>query len=158
METLVKSAARGATLGAIATVPMSAVMLAGQHLGWMREQPPEVLTEEAMGRTDLLGEESVETVHALAVASHFAFGAAGGALFGLLQRVGAMPRAVPSGIAFGLGIWGASYRGWIPAMNLLPAEQHPGRRGTLVMIAAHAVYGATIGALSRITQPGGGPR
>lgn len=158
METLVKSAARGATWGAIATVPMSAVMLVGQHLGWMREQPPEVLTEEALGRADLLEEKSVETVHAFAVASHFAFGAAGGALFGLLRRVAPMPPAVPSGIAFALGIWGASYRGWIPAMNLLPAEQHPGRRGTLVMIAAHAVYGATIGALSHRAQPGGGPR
>ena len=75
-----KSAARGATWGALATVPMSAVMLVGQHLGWMREQPPEVLTEEALERADLLEEKSVETVHAFAVASHFAFGAAGGAL------------------------------------------------------------------------------
>jgi hypothetical protein len=28
-------------------------------------------------------------------------------------------------------------------MNIPPAEQRPGRHGTLVMIAAHAVYGAT---------------
>jgi hypothetical protein len=124
----------------------------------MREQPPEVLTEEAMGRADLLEEKSGGTVHALAVASHFAFGAAGGALYSLLRGVAPTPPAVPSGIAFGLGIWGASYRGWIPAMNLLPPEQHPGRRGTLVMIAAHAVYGGTIGALSRMAQPRGGPR
>lgn len=158
MEILVKSAARGATWGALATVPMSAVMLVGQHLGWMREQPPEVLTEEALERADLLEEKSVETVHAFAVASHFAFGAAGGALYGLLRGVAPNPPAITSGITFALGIWGASYRGWIPAMNLLPAEQHPGRRGTLVMIAAHAVYGATIGALSRRAQPHGGPK
>ena len=38
-------------------------------------------------------------------------------------------------------------------MNILPPDQHPGRRGTLVMIAAHAVYGATLGALSRRVLP-----
>jgi hypothetical protein len=149
VDTLVKSAARAATWGAIATVPMSAVMLIGQHLGWMREQPPEALTEEALDRADLLEERSGETVHAFAVASHFAFGAAGGALYGLLRRVAPRAPAVSSGVAFGLGIWGASYRGWIPALDLLPAEERPGRRGTLVMIAAHAMYGATLGALSR---------
>ena len=149
MDTLLTRAARGAAWGAIATVPMSAVMLVGQHLGWMKEQPPEVLTEEALERADLIEGKSVEAVRAFAVASHFAFGAAGGASYALLRRVVPTPPALPTGIAFGLGIWGASYRGWIPAMNILPAEQHPGRHGTLVMIAAHAVYGATIGALSR---------
>jgi hypothetical protein len=137
---------------------MSAVMLAGQQLGWMKEQPPEALTEEALERADLLEGKPVEAVHAFAVASHFAFGAAGGATFGLLRWVVPLPPVVPTGIAFGLGIWGASYRGWIPAMNILPAEQHPGRRGTLVMIAAHAVYGATIGAMSRRAHRRGGPR
>ena len=149
MNTFLTSAFRGAAWGAIATVPMSAVMLVGQRLGWMKEQPPEALTEEALKRAELLDGTSVETVHSVAVASHFAFGAACGALFGLLGRAAPNTPAVPTGIAFGLGIWGASYRGWIPAMNILPADQHPGRRGAVVMIAAHAMFGATLGALSR---------
>ena len=148
MNSIVNPAARGAIWGVIATVPMSAVMLLGQRLGWMKEQPPEILTEEALERADLLEGKPIETVHAFAVASHFAFGAVGGIFYSLLRWVVPMPGAVPTGTAFGLGIWGASYRGWIPAMNILPAEQHPGRRGTLVMIVAHAVYGATVGALS----------
>jgi uncharacterized membrane protein YagU involved in acid resistance len=131
---------------------MSAVMLVGQHFGWMKKHPPEILTEEALGRADLLDGQSTEAVHAVAFASHFAFGAAGGVLYALLRSVAPMPAAIGTGIAFGLGIWGASYRGWIPAMSLLPAEQLPGRRGTLVMIAAHTAYGATVGALSWRTQ------
>ena len=149
MNTLLTRAARGVAWGAIATVPMSAVMLAGQRLGWMKEQPPEALTEEALGRSELLEEKSVEVVHSLAVASHFAFGAGGGALFALLGQAAPNAAALSTGVAFGLGIWGASYRGWIPAMNILPPDQHPGRRGTVVMIAAHAVYGATLAALRR---------
>ncbi len=149
MNTLVKPAARAAVWGLIATVPMSAVMVVGQRLGWMREQPPEILTEEGLIRAGLLDGKSTEAVRVFATANHFASGAAGGALYALLRWVGPIPAGVPTGIAFGLGIWAASYRGWIPAMNILPAEQHPGRRGTLVMNAAHAVYGATLGALSR---------
>jgi hypothetical protein len=131
---------------------MSAVMLAGQRLGWMKEQPPEVLTEESLDRADLLDGTWEEAVATVAVASHFAFGAAAGASYALLRRVMPIPAAVPTGIAFGLGIWWASYRGWIPAMNILPAEQRSGRRGALLMAAAHAVYGATVGALSRGAQ------
>ena len=148
MTTLVKAAARGAVRGTIATVPMSAVMLAGQRLGWMKEQPPEVLVDVALERADLQRETSDEAADAVAVATHFAFGATAGASFALLHRVVPIPAAVPAGIVFALGIWWASYRGWIPAMNILPAEQRPGRRGTLVMVAAHAVYGATLGAMS----------
>lgn len=149
MNNLARPAAWGAVWGLIATVPMSAVMVVGQRLGWMREQPPKILTEEGLVRTGLLDGKSTADVRVFATANHFAFGAAGGAFYALLRWVAPIPATVPIGVAFGLGIWAASYRGWIPAMNILPAEQHPGRRGTLVMIAAHAVYGATLGALSR---------
>jgi hypothetical protein len=133
---------------------MSAVMLGGRRLGWMQEQPPEALTEEALRRAEVLEGKSVETVRSLAVASHFAFGAACGALYGLLRSAAPNAPALPTGIVFGLGVWGASYRGWIPAMDMLPAEQHRGRRGTIVMVAAHAVYGATIGVLARTRRHG----
>ena len=50
MNNLARPAAQGAVWGLIATVPMSAVMVIGQRLGWMREQPPETLTEEGLTR------------------------------------------------------------------------------------------------------------
>ena len=152
MNIPLKRAVSGAIWGVIATVPMSAIMLVGLQLGWMK-QPPELLTEKALARADLLEGKPVDAVHAFAVANHLAFGAAGETIYALLRGVVPTPAAVPMGIAFGLGIWAVSYRGWIPAMNILPAEQHPGSRGTLVMIAAHAVYGVTLGALDRRPQP-----
>jgi hypothetical protein len=147
VNTFLRTGSRGAAWGAIATASMSVVMLTGQRLGWMDEHPPEALTEEALRRVDVLEGRRKAAVDALAVASHFTFGAAGGALFALLSRHRApsAPR-LPMGIAFGLGVWATSYRGWIPALDMLPPGQRRGRAGTAVMIAAHAVYGATLGA------------
>jgi hypothetical protein len=81
-------------------------------------------------------------------AAHFGFGAATGALFGALGG-----RRPAQGIAYGLGVWGVSYLGWVPALSLMaPATRHPGRRNAL-MIAAHVVWGATLAALvGRITE------
>ena len=61
-------------------------------------------------------------------------------------------RAFPAGILgvlFGLGIYGVSYKGWIPALGILPPpeDDRPGRPA--VMIAAHIVYGLTLGWLIR---------
>ena len=147
MNTSLEAAFRGAAHGAVATAEMSAVMLIGQRLGWMDDHPPETLTKEALRRADALEERSKATVASLAVANHFAFGAAGGALFALLRRHRApsAPR-LPMGIALGLGVWATSYRGWIPALDMLPPGQRRGRAGSAVMIPAHAVYGATLGA------------
>ena len=73
-----------------------------------------------------------------ATAGHFAYGAATGALLGAANVM----MGPVSGGAAGVGIWLASYMGWIPGMAILkPATRHPGRRNML-MIAAHIVWGA----------------
>jgi len=64
-------------------------------------------------------------------------------------------RFVPSipgailGVLFALGIYGVSYKGWIPALGFLPPpeDDRPGRPA--VMIAALIVYGLTLGWLIR---------
>ena len=70
-------------------------------------------------------------------AAHFAYGAAVGSVIGA-----ANPRLGPlSGAIAGVGVWTASYLGWIPGAGLLkPATAHPPRRN-LLMIAAHVVWG-----------------
>lgn len=70
--------------------------------------------------------------------AHFGFGAFTGALFALL------PPLRGFGIVYGLGVWAASYLGWIPAAHILsPAYRHPLRRN-LLMIAAHIIWGFTL--------------
>ncbi|WP_421697113.1 hypothetical protein [Ancylobacter sp.] len=69
---------------------------------------------------------------------HFAYGGAAGAAFGLLR-----PRSARlAGPLFGIGVWVASYLGWIPVLGILrPATLHPARRNAL-MLAVHLVWGA----------------
>jgi hypothetical protein len=71
------------------------------------------------------------------VAAHFGFGALAGALFGALNLTRPLPAA-----AAGLGVWAASYFGWVCGLQILkPAHQHPARRSGL-MSAVHLVWGA----------------
>lgn len=55
------------------------------------------------------------------------------------------------GIVFGLSVWAASYEGWLPVANVLPPAHRdkPGRASSI--IAAHIVYGITLGLLGRKT-------
>jgi hypothetical protein len=141
------SALDGALAGAAATLPMSAVMAAADSAGLMGKQPPEVIVEKGMHRSGIHASEPAEDT--VTLAAHFGFGAAAGALFGLLNRGVAHRRSiwVAEGIAFGLVVYAVSYKGWIPALNILPQPEHdrPGRQPS--MIAAHVVFGAALGAL-----------
>jgi hypothetical protein len=60
------------------------------------------------------------------------------------------------GAAFGAGLYALNYAGLAPALGVLPppTEDRPGRQPT--MLAAHLVYGSTLGALlDRLTRIGG---
>lgn len=52
---------------------------------------------------------------------------------------------------FGLTVWAASYGGWLPIAGVLPPAHRdkPGRAFSI--IAAHIVYGVTLGLLERKT-------
>jgi hypothetical protein len=137
----------GATGGAIATVAMSAIMIAGEHTGLIGEQPPTTITRFALGAAGVDRPSVAASV--TAPLTHLAFGALGGAVFGLFRRL--VP-SVPGGllgVGFGLAIWAVSYKGWIPALGILPPpeDDRPGR--PVVMIVAHVVYGLVLGRLVR---------
>lgn len=139
---------RGGVAGAAATLPMSLLMLAAQKAGLMGKQPPEKITEAALDEAaDEPVDEAVDepVQDALAVVNHFAFGAAAGALFGIVRRE-EMP-ALAQGIAFGLAVWTVSYKGWVPAFNIMPPPQQDRRGRPASMIAAHIVFGGVLGAL-----------
>jgi hypothetical protein len=151
----------GSLAGLTATVPMTAVMEvlhrqlpADERYPLPPRQVTMRLAEEA-GVEDHL-DESERT--GLTLLNHFGYGAATGALYGLLPRVNAVPPVV-GGIAYGLAVWAGSYLGLLPALGILsPATRHPARRNAL-MIAAHVVWGAVLATIVEQTEPrrnGGG--
>ncbi len=84
------------------------------------------------------------------IALHVAFGALSGAVYGIVA-----PRRFRevTGTAFAGLIYGASYRGYLPALRLHP---HPARDDTRRQTAnavAHVVYGITLAEVMRATDP-----
>ena len=144
----VRRATIGAVAGAVATVGMSALMLAAQRAGLMGELPPKKVTQaslEAVGMSERVDERAT---NALTAAAHFGFGAAAGALFAVIRRVVPVPVPVAAlGVLYGTFVWAASYFSWVPALGIMPAppDDRPGRPES--MLAAHWIYGGTLGAL-----------
>lgn len=137
----------GALAGLLATAPMTLTMKLMHESLPEPEQYPLPPRQVAMGVAEKAGlsehlDESER--EGLTWASHFAYGAACGAVYAPLARRVPLP-PVLSGVSFGLAVWAGSYLGWLPAAGLIsPATEHPPRR-TAVMIAAHVVWGATAG-------------
>ena len=132
-----------AASGAIATVAMSGVMIAGDRAGLLGEPPPTTVTRAALREAGV--ERPSDAAGLMAPLAHLWFGAQGGVAFGVFRRfVPGVPGAL-LGVLFGLGVYGISYKGWIPALGILPPpeDDRPGRPA--VMIAAHVVYGLTLG-------------
>lgn len=76
------------------------------------------------------------------LAYHFAYGGAAGGAFALFSR----RRDIATGGLFGVGVWMASYLGWIPLARILrPGTDHPARRNAL-MLAVHLVWGGGLAA------------
>ena len=136
---------RGAAAGTVATVFMSALMLAGWRAGLLGRVPPEKITTRFLRNLGLHPDKRQRA--AAATLAHLAFGAAGGAGFAALRRRSSRGPSAVQGIAWATGIWAVSYLGWVPALGLLPRADHdrPGRPE--VMVAAHWVYGAVLGLL-----------
>lgn len=119
--------------------------------------PPIEITARIAKRADV---ETAKTGRGLIAATgvlHFGYGAATGAPYPLVaNRVRASP--VVTGVAFGLGVWAASYLGWIPAARLLrPATRQPAERN-MVMILAHVAWGAALGLTYETLRKKHGPR
>jgi len=143
---MLQRAAAGAAAGLVATLPMTAVMLAAQRLGLMGDQPPAKITDAMLDAVDL---DPTRTQRDwLTVAAHLGFGAGVGALFALLRRRRhTAARAALEGAAYGTLVWTTSYAGWVPELGIMPrpADDRPGRPSS--MLVAHWVFGAALGLL-----------
>ena len=138
----------GALAGLIATVPMTLFMLASHRNlpFWQRYPlPPSLITQRAFGDIALPGHPAPIPNIAATLAAHFGFGGATGALFAAAPSALRRQYPVATGVVYGLCVWAASYLGWVPGLSLMsPATQQPAARNTM-MIAAHVVWGATLG-------------
>jgi uncharacterized membrane protein YagU involved in acid resistance len=93
----------------------------------------------------------------LTLLAHFGYGTAVGALYAPIAPRG-WAASTLGGVGYGLLVWAGSYLGLLPAIGLLsPATRHPPRRNAL-MIAAHVVWGATLGAVAGAVRPHGEAR
>lgn len=129
----------GAGWGAVATLMMSALMLAGTAAG--ASPMPKPVPVALVAHT--LGSIPKPAVMVLAVIAHLAYGAAAGALLaGLVARV-----TVWIGLGYGVVLWAAMglvmlpYLGW----GLFGTAQTP--RIAVATLVLHLVYGLTLGLL-----------
>ncbi len=137
----------GAVGGVAGTATMSAVMWGAARLDLLGAAPPELITAKALDESGFRARDE-RTQDLLSVATHFGFGLGIGALFGLLHRRLRLPLPAPlHGALFATLVWAVSYKGWVPALRIMPPPERdrPGRPVT--MIVAHWVYGATLGAV-----------
>ena len=147
MGDLAETVAGGIGAGVVATAAMSAPMLLAGESGAMGEQPPKRIVRAVLARA---GEEDASegSQDVAASLAHVAFGAGGGAAFALASRALRLSVPLPvQGVVFGLGVWAASYKGWVPALGALPDADDDRRDRQRTMIAAHVVYGAVLGSL-----------
>jgi uncharacterized membrane protein YagU involved in acid resistance len=133
----------GAIAGFAATLPMTIAMYRLHRRLPEHERypltPRELIDATASATGTQLAEPAARDLTLLA---HFLYGAGSGAVVAALS-----PRpSLALGAASGAAMWGTSYFGWIPALELLkPATEHPLRRDAL-MIAAHLVWGTATAA------------
>jgi hypothetical protein len=137
-------ALHGALAGTVATLPMSALMLASQKLGKTGQLPPGRITDDALDAADVDPPRRARKL--LAALSHFAFGAACGLVYGALTRG---KSTLPRGLAFGTAVYLGSYAGWIPALGILPPPEEDRHDRQKTMLLAHWLFGAVLALAAR---------
>jgi hypothetical protein len=146
---LLRTAAGGALGGFLATIPMTAVMVAGQRAAGYGRLPPEALVTNAIDDAESLEDLDDVEVEATWRAAHLAAGAAFGVAYSLLFRplTRILPRPL-SGALFALLVWRISYQNVAPALELMPPADSDDEARQKTNVAAHLVYGATLGWLT----------
>ena len=147
---MIQSRVAGALAGIAATATMTLVMGILHRRLPRRDRyplPPREITSRIAQAAGVHAHMDERQRVDATLASHFAFGAAAGALYPWFAGRTALP-PVASGVAYGLAVWTASYLGWIPLARILnPATEHPARRN-LLMIIAHIAWGGTTGVVA----------
>ena len=148
------SIARGFLSGFAATAPMTAVMLVMHRmLPWSERYalPPRKVTMNVADAAQVKHKMSAPQRDVATAAAHFGYGAGMGALYAAMEQKVPAP-GVAKGIGWGLIVWSGSYLGFLPALGLHHAATREPRGRNLLMILAHVVWGATLGAMVAQTR------
>ena len=143
---------KGALAGFIATAPMTVFMLTTQRFlpkGQQYELPPELITKELAHRAHVRWHMSKTQILAATLVSHFAYGAAMGALYSPLDKRLSLPNVV-KGVIFGVVVWAGSYLGLLPLMGISESAHSEPVRRNLMMVAAHLVWGSAMGLVANL--------
>lgn len=130
--------------GILATGPMTMALIQMQStLKMPREKalPPAALTTDILkpAQSHLPNARRVDT----SLISHFGFSVACALVYSMFdQKINLSPRN--KGSLFGLGVWAASYLGWVPALDFRPAAKNVAPKRNIQMIAAHFVWGISL--------------
>jgi hypothetical protein len=127
---------RSAARGAVGAMAMTGVRTFAGALGIVEETPPEAIAKEAVA--GLLSAVPPQRREAAIEFLHWAVGAGGGALFGLVPA--AVRKRPWAGPAYGLAMWFGFESMVAPALGL---GRHRERRAAerLVLAADHVLYG-----------------
>lgn len=142
----------GAAAGTAAALPMTAyweymhARLPGEP---PRPLPPREIVEALAVKARVSRQLSERDVQNLALFAHFGYGAATGALFGLIapRRVAA---GLGAGMLFGLGVWSGSYLGWLPAAGVRHSARYDQPARTGMMVGGHLIWGAVLGVITAL--------
>jgi uncharacterized membrane protein YagU involved in acid resistance len=79
--------------------------------------------------------------------THFAFGAAAGAIFPFLTAKKEKHAAL-KGVGLGLTVWATSYIAALPALDIMPAPTRQPKQHVALEVVAHVVWGAALAYLA----------
>ena len=144
----------GSLAGLVATVPMTLFMFAVQNLlpQWQQYAlPPERLTDTIASHIGIRKHMDKPQLLLASFVSHFGFGAAMGAIYGPLAKAIPLPSSL-KGTIFGIVVWLAAYRGWLPVIGMSEAATRQPIERNMLMIAAHLVWGAGTGKATNLLE------
>ena len=135
---------RSAAKGAVGAMAMTGMRTFAGSLGVVQQTPPEAVAKEAAA--PLLAAVRPEHREVAVELLHWAVGAGGGAIFGLLPAA-ARKRTWVS-VAYGLGMWLGFEAVIAPALGL-GRRQQPRPAERLALAADHVLYGLVLSGTRR---------
>ena len=135
----------GIWAGLIATGPMTLAFFNFFKMLPARDRkplPPAELTQNFEEQLNM--KPAKDETHAnLTMLSHFGYGAISGLLYALTLEKLKAPKFL-KGSLFGLGVWAASYKGWIPAVGFHPQSKEMSFPRNSMMVVSHLIWGACL--------------